>query len=116
MANTGEVLHGEMIKVEWFTRRVLELEKSELNKRIEGQISNSRDRKSLEEEWKIKLEKEKREHDLELKQLKKEVRSGNRMRESLEQEIKKRREKSGEKGGRIFGKVRTVLEIGVQEK
>ena len=68
------------MKVEWFTRRVLEHEKSELNKRIEEeQISNSRDRKNLEKEWKIKLEKEKCEHDLELKQLKEEVRSGNQI-------------------------------------
>ena len=35
LASTGLGLHGERIKVEWFTRRVLELEKSELNKRIE---------------------------------------------------------------------------------
>ena len=90
LANTGVELRGEMIKVEWFTRRVLELEKSELNKRIEEeQISNSWDRKSLEEEWKTKLEKEKREHDLELKHLKEEVRSGNQIRESLEQRIKR---------------------------
>ena len=61
---------------------MLEHEKSELNKRIEEeQISNSWNRKNLEEEWKTKLEKEKCEHDLELKQLKKEVREGNRITE-----------------------------------
>ena len=69
LANRVDELCGEKNKVEWFTRR-FEQEKSELNKRIEEeQISNSQDRKSLEEEWKIKLEKEKCEHDLELKHL-----------------------------------------------
>ena len=43
------------------------------------------------------LEEEKRKHDLELKQLKEEVRSGNQIRESLEQKIK-RGEKSLDKG------------------
>ena len=77
-----EELHGEMRKVEWSTHK-LEQEKSKLNKRIEEeQISNSRDGKNLEKEWKIKLEKEKREHDLELEQLKEKVRSGNQIRES----------------------------------
>ena len=48
-----------MRKVEWSTHE-LEQEKSELNQRIEEeQISNSRDRENLEEEWKTKLEKEK---------------------------------------------------------
>ena len=50
----------------------------------------------MEEEWKTKLEKEKREHDLESEQLKEEVRSGNQIRESREQEIK-RGEKNLEK-------------------
>ena len=68
----------------------MEQEKSELNKIIEEeQIRNSRDRKNLEKEWKIKLEKEKREHDVELEQLKEKVRSGNQIRESLEQKIKR---------------------------
>ena len=45
-----EELHGEMRKAEWSTHK-LEQEKSKLNKRIEEeQISNSWDRKSLEEE------------------------------------------------------------------
>ena len=57
-------------------------EKSELNKRIEEeQISNSRDRENLEEEWKTKLEKEKWEHYLELQQLKEKVRTGKQIRE-----------------------------------
>ena len=48
-----------MRKVELSTHE-LEQEKSKLNERIEEeQISNSRDRKNLEEEWKTKLEKEK---------------------------------------------------------
>ena len=62
LANTVEELHGETTKVVWYTHNVewstrrLEHEKSELNKRIEEeQISNSRDRKNLEKEWKIKL-------------------------------------------------------------
>ena len=75
LANAVEELHGEMMKVEWYSRR-LEHEKSELNKIEEEQIINSRDRKNLEKEWKIKLEKEKWEHDLELEQLKEKVRSG----------------------------------------
>uniref|UniRef100_A0A8C4N3E8 Uncharacterized protein n=1 Tax=Eptatretus burgeri TaxID=7764 RepID=A0A8C4N3E8_EPTBU len=88
-ANTAEVLLGEMIKVEWFTREFSEHEKRE-NKRIEEeQIGISQDRKSLEEYWKTKLEKEKCEHDLELKQLKEEVKSGNQIKESLEQKIKR---------------------------
>ena len=59
-----------MRKVEWSTHK-LEQEKSELNKRIEEeQISNSRDRKSLEKEWKTKQEKKKREHDFDLELLK----------------------------------------------
>ena len=50
---------------------MLEQEKSIRNKRIEReQISNSQDRENLEEEWKKKLEKEKCDHDLELKHLK----------------------------------------------
>ena len=99
LANTGEELHGETTKVEWYARneewftRRFEHEKRELNKRIEEeQISNSQDRKSLEEDWKTKLEEEKREHDLELKQLKEEVRTGNQIRESLEQKIKRENE------------------------
>ena len=49
---------GRNEKVEWSTHK-LEQEKSELNERIEEeQISNSRDRENLEEEWKTKLEKE----------------------------------------------------------
>ena len=69
-----------MRKVEWSTHE-LEQEKSELNERIEEeQISNSRDRENLEEEWKTKLEKEKWELEL----LKEEVRSGNQIRESIE--------------------------------
>ena len=52
LANRVDELCGEKNKVEWFTR-LLEYEKSELNIRIEEeQISNSRDRKSLEKEWK----------------------------------------------------------------
>ena len=71
----------------------MEQEKSELNKRIEEeQISNSRNRENLEEEWKTKLEKEKRKHDVESEQLKEEVRSGNRIRERLEQEIERKEE------------------------
>ena len=96
LANTVEELHGETTKVEWYIRNVewftrrLKHENSELNKRIEEeQISNSRDRKNLEKEWKIKLEKEKREHDLELKQLKEKVRSDNQVRESLAQKIRR---------------------------
>ena len=84
-----EELQGEIREVEWSTHE-LEQEKSELNKRIkEEQICNSRDRENLEEDWKTKLKKENREHDLELKQLKEEVRSGNQIRESLEQKIKR---------------------------
>ena len=44
-------------------------------------------RKQWEEEWRAELEKERRERDLEVKQLKEEVRSGNQDRESLEREI-----------------------------
>ena len=55
-----------------------------------------------------KAGKGKGEHDMELKQLKEEVRSGNQIRESLEQKIKKRRKISGAKEGRIVGKVKTV--------
>ena len=52
LANRVDELCGEKNKVVLFTRQ-LEYEKSELNKRIEEeQISNSRDRKNLEEEWK----------------------------------------------------------------
>ena len=46
-------------------------------------------RKQLEEEWTTELEKKKREHDLELEQLKGEVRAGNQDRESLELKIKR---------------------------
>ena len=45
LANTGEVLAGGMMKVERLTL-VLEREESELNKRKEGQISNSWDRRA----------------------------------------------------------------------
>uniref|UniRef100_A0A8C4Q6I0 Family with sequence similarity 133 member B n=1 Tax=Eptatretus burgeri TaxID=7764 RepID=A0A8C4Q6I0_EPTBU len=60
-----------------------------LKKRKEEQISNSQDRKNFEEEWKTKLEKEKRKRDVELELLKEEVRIGNQKRESLEQEVKR---------------------------
>ena len=88
LANTGEVHHGVMMKIE---RLALAQERaeSELKKRKDEQIINSRDRKNLEEEWEEKLEKEKCEHDLELKQLKEEVRSGNQIRGSLEQKIER---------------------------
>ena len=72
-------------------------------------MSNSRDRKNLEEEWTKKLEKGKCEHDLELKHLKEEVRSGNQDRESRERKIKRGEEHLEErKEGRIVGKVKTV--------
>ena len=65
-----EELEGEMREVELRTHE-LEQEKSKLNERIEEeQTSNSRDRENLEKEWKTKLEKEKRKHDVELEQLK----------------------------------------------
>ena len=84
LANRVDELCGEKNKVVLFTHN-LEYEKSKLNKRMEEeQIGISQDRKSLEEEWKKKREKEKCEHDLELEQLKEEVRSGNQIRESLE--------------------------------
>uniref|UniRef100_A0A8C4NG29 Uncharacterized protein n=1 Tax=Eptatretus burgeri TaxID=7764 RepID=A0A8C4NG29_EPTBU len=79
LASTVKELHGETTKADWLCGFVIH-ELSELN---------SRDRKNLEEEWKKKLEKEKCEHNLELKQLKEEVRSGNQIRESLEQKIKR---------------------------
>ena len=83
-------LMDERRKVKWSTHK-LEQEKSELNERIgEERISNSRDRKNLEEEWETKLKKEKRKHDLKLQQLKKKVRSGDQIRGSLEQKIKRR--------------------------
>ena len=115
LANRVDELCGKKNLVVLYTHN-LEHEKSKLNKRREEeQISKSRDRENLEEEWKTKLEEEKWEHDLELKQLKEEVRSGNQIRESLEQKIKIK-EISGAKEGRIVGKVKTVLEIRVQGK
>ena len=85
-----EELQGEMREVEWSTR-LLEHEKSELNERIEEeQIRNSRNREILEEEGETKLKKEKRKHDLKLQQLKKKIRSGDQIRGSLEQKIKRR--------------------------
>ena len=52
LADTGVELHGETTKVEWFRGFLLQ-KASELNKRKEEeQISISRDRKNLEEEWK----------------------------------------------------------------
>ncbi len=56
--------------------------------------------KELKEEWTTGLEKKKREHDLELKQLKEEVRSGNQRRESMEQEIKRGEELLKQEVGR----------------
>ena len=62
-------LQEEMRKVEGSTHK-LEQEKSKLNKRIEEeQISNSQDRENLEEEGKTKLERGKRKHNFELRQL-----------------------------------------------
>ena len=58
LANRVDELCGEKKKVVLFTRQ-LEYEKSKLNKRIEEEkIGISQDRKSLEEEWEKKLEKE----------------------------------------------------------
>jgi len=65
---------------------------SELKKRKEEQISNSRDRKHMEEEWEKKLEEKKCERDLEIKQLKREVEEGIRKRKSLEEEVKRGQE------------------------
>ena len=65
---------------------------SELKKRKEEQISNSRDRKHMEEEWKKKLEEKKCEHNLEVKQLKEEVGRGNQDRKSLEEKVKREQE------------------------
>ena len=45
-------------------------------------------RTQLEEEWKTKLEEEKRKHNLELEKLKREVRTGQFKRETLKGEIK----------------------------
>ena len=75
----------------------MEQEKSKLTKKIVEQISNSQDRENLEEEWKTKLEREKRKHDLELRQLKEEVRTGNQERESLERTIEIEKEYSKKK-------------------
>ena len=49
-------------------------------------------RKQLEEEWKTELEKKKREHDLELEQLKGKVEEGIRKRKSLEEKVKREQE------------------------
>ena len=46
-------------------------------------------RKQLEEEWRTELEKEKRKHDLKIKQLEGEVEEGIRKRKSLEEEVKR---------------------------
>ena len=101
---------GEMRKVELSTHE-LEQEKSKLNERIEEeQIGISQDRKNLEEEWGKKLEKKKCEHNLELKHLKEEVRSGNQIRESLEQEIK-REEHLEERKEELLEKSRQFKEL-----
>ena len=46
-------------------------------------------RKQLTEEWETKLEEQKWKHNLEVKQLKEEVRSGKQIKESLERKIKR---------------------------
>ena len=46
----------------------------------------------MEEEWKTRLEEEKRKHNLELEKLKREVGRGNRDRKSLEEKVKREQE------------------------
>ena len=68
-----------------------------------------------------KLENEKCEHDLELKQLREEVRSGNQIRESLEQKIKRgeehleeRKEELLEKSEQLWKSERRGNELALQ--
>ena len=107
LANTGEVLAGGMMRVERLTL-VLERKESELNKRMNERMEEAC---KLREKWKKYLEKEKRKHDLELEQLKEEVRSGNQIRESLEQKIKRGEKSLEQRKEELLGKSRRFEEM-----